>query len=90
MTPVAEDMPLTLENVLRRPAWHRQASCRGSGAAEFVRNPRAVYAPAHRQTCAGCPVRQECLEFALADESVTGLWGGTDDAERREMRRQVA
>jgi hypothetical protein len=27
------------------------------------------------------------LEFALADESLTGLWGGTTDMERRLIRR---
>ena len=36
------------------------------------------------------PGSSECLEFALADLTIIGLWGGTDDAERRQMRRQVA
>jgi WhiB family transcriptional regulator, redox-sensing transcriptional regulator len=40
-----------------------------------------------RALCEGCPVRQECLETALADDSLVGLWGGTTDAERREIRR---
>ena len=30
------------------------------------------------------------LAAALADESLVGLWGGTDDRERREMRRRAA
>ena len=25
--------------------------------------------------CAGCQVRQECLEFALAHDQVYGIWG---------------
>jgi WhiB family redox-sensing transcriptional regulator len=41
-----------------------------------------------REMCEACPVRGECLDFALADESITGLWGGTTDAERREIRRR--
>ena len=40
-----------------------------------------------RALCAACPVRQECLEVALADSDLLGLWGGTTDAERRELRR---
>jgi len=40
-----------------------------------------------RALCEGCPVRQECLETALTDESLVGLRGGTTDAERREIRR---
>jgi WhiB family redox-sensing transcriptional regulator len=41
-----------------------------------------------RELCATCPVRVECLEYALADESLTGLWGGTTDTERRMIRRR--
>ena len=71
-----------------RPGWHRRAACRGLGTRGFVKSPGAVYGM--RELCAGCPVRVECLEFALADVTIIGLWGGTDDAERRAMRRQVA
>jgi WhiB family redox-sensing transcriptional regulator len=71
-----------------RPAWHREAVCRGLGARGFVKSPGAAYGL--RELCATCPVRPECLEFALADLTIVGLWGGTDDAERRGMRRQVA
>ncbi|MGO9857565.1 MAG: WhiB family transcriptional regulator [Acidimicrobiales bacterium] len=34
--------------------------------------------------CDACPVRQECLSFALADETLGGRLGRRD--ERREMR----
>ena len=71
-----------------RPAWHRKAACRGLGARGFVRSPGAAYGL--RELCATCPVRQECLEFALADLTIVGLWGGTDDAERREISRRAA
>ncbi len=57
------------------------------GPASYVRGPKADYGPT-RQLCEGCAERQECLEFALADDSLIGLWGGTTDAERGEMRRQ--
>ena len=33
-----------------------------------------------------CPVSQECLDYALADEALVGYWGGTSGADRREMR----
>jgi WhiB family redox-sensing transcriptional regulator len=33
-------------------------------------------------------VRAECLDYALSDESLTGLWGGTTDMERRMIRRR--
>ncbi len=72
-----------------RPAWQQDPACRGHGASEFVRDPRATYDEL-RALCEGCRVRQECLEFALADTDITGLWGGTTDAERRELLRAVA
>jgi WhiB family transcriptional regulator, redox-sensing transcriptional regulator len=36
--------------------------------------------------CQGCPLREPCLAEALADESLTGIWGGTTYLERRAMR----
>ena len=41
-----------------------------------------------RESYAGAvQVCEECLEAALADNSLVGLWGGTDEKERREVRR---
>ncbi len=55
----------------------------------FVRAPRADYGR-FRAVCGVCPVCRECLEFALADDSLIGPWGGTNDAERRSLRRGAA
>jgi WhiB family redox-sensing transcriptional regulator len=38
--------------------------------------------------CAGCPVRDACLRFALERGEDTGVWGGLDEAERRAVRRR--
>ncbi len=67
--------------------WYLQAACRGQGPQEFVRGPKADYGDI-RELCESCPVRLECLEFALADDSITGLWGGTSDTERKMIRRR--
>ncbi len=89
ITPEAPEGRLTLEDYLPRPEWHQRAACRGVGPTGFVRGPKADYEAAGG-LCADCPVRQQCLEVALADDSLVGLWGGTTDVERREMRRQRA
>lgn len=47
-------------------------------------------ATAARMVCAGCFVRQECLDYAVADASLDGVWGGTTPLERRALRRQAA
>lgn len=38
--------------------------------------------------CAGCAVRRECLEFALAHDQVYGIWGGTTPEDRQRERRR--
>jgi WhiB family redox-sensing transcriptional regulator len=40
--------------------------------------------------CAGCPVRQACLAWALDTGQAFGIWGGADEDERRAMLRQAA
>jgi WhiB family transcriptional regulator, redox-sensing transcriptional regulator len=70
--------------------WQEQAACRGRAPADFVRGPKADYGDT-RDLCELCPVRRDCLETALADDSLSGLWGGTTDIERKMIRgRRVA
>lgn len=40
-----------------------------------------------KAVCDGCPVRQPCLEFALEQREVFGIWGGLSERERRKLRR---
>jgi WhiB family transcriptional regulator, redox-sensing transcriptional regulator len=42
-----------------------------------------------KNVCARCPVRGECLRFALATGQEYGVWGGTSEQERKQMRRLV-
>ena len=86
--PGRPDEQLTLEDFPRRPAWHQNAACAGQTDLFFVKGTPPTRT---RDICGGCPVREECLETALADPDLVGLWGGTTERERREMRRaQVA
>jgi len=41
-----------------------------------------------RQVCADCPVKQQCLEFALTNRLAQGVWGATSERERRRLIRQ--
>lgn len=40
-----------------------------------------------KQTCRACEVRAECLEWALTQGEVFGVWGGTSERERRLLRK---
>ena len=39
-----------------------------------------------RQVCAGCPVRQPCLDYAITNRITYGIWGGLTERERRALR----
>lgn len=41
-----------------------------------------------KKICARCPVRAECLAWALDRKERVGVWGGTTGHERDAMRRR--
>jgi len=40
--------------------------------------------------CLGCPVRLDCLQYALDMPAEYGIWGGTTQEERQQLRRKRA
>jgi len=71
-------------------AWRAESECRSVLPDRFF-DPE--YADeVKEQFCSICPVRSECLEFALSMSYAQcggGVWGGMDDTElRRERRRR--
>jgi WhiB family redox-sensing transcriptional regulator len=38
-----------------------------------------------KQVCASCPVREECLDYALRMDERFGIWGGTSERQRRKL-----
>ena len=38
-----------------------------------------------KRICADCPVRQECLDYAMRVHEPFGIWGGLTEAERRQL-----
>lgn len=41
---------------------------------------------AAKAVCWQCPVRRQCVAYALADPAVSGVWGATTTDERRAER----
>ncbi|MFJ3957640.1 WhiB family transcriptional regulator [Arthrobacter sp. NPDC090010] len=42
-----------------------------------------------KKVCAACNVRQQCLEYALANDERFGIWGGLSERERRRLRKRA-
>ena len=55
--------------------------------AEFVTARKQREAEA-KAICAGCPVRDACLAYALDTGEAYGVWGGLSEDERRALLRQ--
>lgn len=76
-----------------------QAACRGAapvdgsvpGAVHLWFPTRTAgtgnHAVAAKDICRTCPVREQCLLYAVALNIEDGVWGGTGEAERRWIRR---
>ena len=77
-----------LAALFHRPPWMRQAACRGENTSDFFPEKGQPLEPA-RAVCRGCPVRQQCADYATGAVEM-GVWGGLSDAERRSRRRSAA
>ncbi|WP_456581405.1 WhiB family transcriptional regulator [Blastococcus sp. SYSU DS0510] len=68
-------------------AWRLDALCAETDPEAFFPEKGGSTRDAKR-VCTGCPVRAECLEFALANDERFGIWGGLSERERRRVRLQ--
>ncbi|OBA56906.1 hypothetical protein A5777_07740 [Gordonia sp. 852002-10350_SCH5691597] len=74
------------------PEWIADAPCSQADPELFfpeAHESRANVALAKR-VCAACPVRQECLEWALDRGEKFGIYGGLTATQRRKVLRQRA
>lgn len=70
-------------------AWQVSARCVEADPEIFFPE-RGGSSKAARAVCRECPVRLECLRYALANREQFGIWGGTSERERRRLRRMSA
>ena len=77
-----------------RPEWHKHAACRGMMVDPdkpnfFIpRGDQVGMLKKVRKVCEGCPVIDDCLEFAIRMDIEQGVWGGKSARERKAIRRQ--
>lgn len=75
--------------------WQNDAACRQRGPGLFFapdgeREPqRNVRERKAKAVCARCPVRAECLSYAMERPERYGTWGGMGEDERASTRRRL-
>jgi WhiB family redox-sensing transcriptional regulator len=65
-----------------RRGWKEEAACRGLSTELFFRK-KPTYALIDR--CNKCPVRLECLEYAIRNDLTSGIFGGLNMQQREGM-----
>lgn len=83
------DMVVALEH---EDGWQAEAACRGRDATLFfspatgeLKEEKLAREARAKVICRECPVRNQCLEFALDTREPYGIWGGLNELERRRL-----
>lgn len=79
----------------RRADWQSQGLCREEDKAylfiEYIDGTSTLSKTQQyekmRAICDQCPVKADCLSYAVVHEAI-GFWGGTSESERRKIRSQ--
>lgn len=65
--------------------WWERGACLDADSEAFFPEKGGSTRPAKR-ICQTCPVIDECLEYALANDERFGIWGGKSERERRRLQ----
>jgi WhiB family redox-sensing transcriptional regulator len=78
-------------SVQRIEDWQTKAACRGPAATAVFFPPSTFERKDDKEDrenrakriCQACSVRKACLEYAITIKEVHGIWGGTNELERK-------
>jgi WhiB family transcriptional regulator, redox-sensing transcriptional regulator len=72
--------------------WQTKAACRGPQAAVFFppsqferKDEKLEREERAKEICQGCSVREPCLDYAVSIREPHGIWGGQNEAERKQL-----
>ena len=76
------------------PPWRADAACRvDRSACDFFpggdRGQTLAMTNAARKVCRGCPVKIDCLLYAIETRQEYGVWGGATEPERKRLQRKL-
>jgi WhiB family redox-sensing transcriptional regulator len=75
--------------------WQHRAACRGEDSSVFFapnyferKEEKEAREAKAKTLCVRCPVRLECLDYALRAREPHGIWGGLNEVERKALIRE--
>lgn len=94
MTDLANQRPTPVRPHLPRVnapgEWIEDAACaRVGGDSWYPEKGESDVAEDAKRVCRRCPVLAECLDYAIANGEKHGIWGGTNERQRRRLARNA-
>ena len=74
--------------VIKHEPWIALRACSGLPV-EIFYPARGEDVKLAKSICRACPVREECLDYAIRVNEKNGIWGGRSERERRRIRRNL-
>jgi WhiB family redox-sensing transcriptional regulator len=71
-----------------RLEWQEDAVCAQTDPEAFFPEKGGSTRDA-KMVCLGCPVQDQCLQYALDNQERFGIWGGLSERERRKLQDRV-
>ena len=72
--------------------WQDRAACKGPQSEVFFppahlerKDERDLRERRAKAICASCPVKRQCLDYALRIREPHGIWGGLNELERKQL-----
>lgn len=88
---MALSVGMSLSEAIEDVSWRDDAACRDTDPDLFfpvgTTGPAIEQIEAAKEVCRACPATDECLQYALATNQDSGVWGATSEDERRKLRR---
>jgi WhiB family redox-sensing transcriptional regulator len=74
-------------NSYNKLEWMKEASCLGLDVNLFFPERGEVVDPMVKKLCSLCPVKEECLKYALTfSGELSGYFGGTYESQRAKIK----
>jgi WhiB family transcriptional regulator, redox-sensing transcriptional regulator len=80
------ELEVLVDPMAEEMSWQERALCAQTDPESFFPEKGGSTREAKR-ICISCDVKDDCLEYALANDERFGIWGGLSERERRRLKR---